>query len=875
MIERQWRTIGDNMRANMAHARHLPDTYWWYALRDGVSKSWVIPVERGANKSSWELFTGRALRTQKEPLGLRRDDGALPAAVDEANRTADHACAIMHAAHEHGAFFIAEAPPGRGLSSRFPLPGREDHTPLFDHPAFLQLRDDCNANIVYFDQCMTREDPAASPEKKTALLASPGALVAVRSHFGPLVCNHSAPHPAMTGVDADGMLRSTAWEAYSSHMNYLLARCLHESDRDGGPASARAPPVVSSMSLHRAGDDPMHDWGLMYTSPNVVWDDTALNDVPFDAINACAPLRAHQDFVANSLYSAGVDGQHLTKPRAADPDNPTRSQAMAGGEWQEWCEAIDGELTNLQRHGVYEEVLEDTLPTWSAARGYASEVVNIITILKKKYLDGVFDKFKARFVYDGRMQKRLNSTAENPLDTFAPTARHSTQKLLCAVACKRGANRTTLHSRAYIERVAKKYLTKPIESYPKYDTPCSKDIIKDYEEALLTRTETTITPEMQALKASYPRKVGAIVYCMPASRCDAAYGIGMLTRCLTFPTPAMDRHADRCLVYLAQNSEYGITYDGNATETQLHGFSDSDWCVGHSTTGFAVCFAGAAIGYGSRRQHSVAMSSTEAEIMAASHTALEILYFRGLLREMGEDMTEPTVLYVDNMGAVALSKDLKSCQRSRHIERRYLKVRECVAQGEIVVKYRETTENPADMLTKPLDGATFRKHADTLMANNNTAGIKRSSSTIRQQTYDVEAAYLKGEFEGEVLHARPPPTGPPPGRRPYIRGVPVVWRLKAPLYGEADAGRIWNRTMVKHMTAVQKYTQSKYDPCYFFKILSDGTRQDVVMYVDDGYCVDSGTAAADAELRALHDKFTIDIKPATFFLGNNITVSGA
>ena len=352
----------------------------------------------------------------------------------------------------------------------------------------------------------------------------------------------------------------------------------------------------------------------------------------------------------------------------------------------------------------------------------------------------------------------------------------------------------------------------------------------------------------------------------------------MLTRCLTFPTPAMDRHADRGVAYLAQTSGRGITYDGGATETRLQGFSDSDWCVEHSTTGFAVCFAGAVIGYGSRRQHSVAMSSTEAEIMAASHTALEILYFRGLLREMGEDMTEPTVLYVDNMGAVALSKDLKSCQRSRHVERRYLKVRELVAQGDIVVRYRETSENPADVLTKPLDAATFNKHVATLMSNTGAAPKADSQSkqaTVRQQTFDVEAAYLKGEFDGEVLYARPPPTGPPPGRRPYIRGVPVVWRLRAPLYGEADAGRIWNRTMVKQMTKVQGYTQSKYDPCYFFKLLADGTRQDIVMYVDDGYCVDSGSAAADAELKTLHAKFTIDVKPAKFFLGNNITVAGA
>ena len=197
-------------------------------------------------------------------------------------------------------------------------------------------------------------------------------------------------------------------------------------------------------------------------------------------------------------------------------------------------------------------------------------------------------------------------------------------------------------------------------------------------------------------------------------------------------------------------------------------------------------------------------------------------------------------------------------------------------QGDIIVKYRETSENPADMLTKPLDAATFKKHSDTLMANLDVSGTRSSTtSTIRQQTYDVEAAYLKGEFEGEVLYARPPPTGPPPGRRPYIRGIPVVWRLKAPLYGEADAGRIWNRTMVKQMTLAQHYKQSMYDPCYFYKMLSDGTRQDIVMYVDDGYCVDSGTAAADAELKVLHDKFTIDVKPAKFFLGNNITVAGA
>ena len=140
---------------------------------------------------------------------------------------------------------------------------------------------------------------------------------------------------------------------------------------------------------------------------------------------------------------------------------------------------------------------------------------------------------------------------------------------------------------------------------------------------------------------------------------------------------------------------------------------------------------------------------------------------------------------------------------------------------------------------------------------------------MRQRTFDVEAAYLKGKFEeNEVLYARPP-VGP---WRNFIRGVPVVWRLKVPLYGEADAGRIWNRTLVRQLTQVQKFQQSQFDPCYFWKHLSDGTRLDIVMYVDDGYAVDATSQAAEAELKQLNDAFKLTLKPAAFFLGNNVTV---
>lgn len=103
--------------------------------------------------------------------------------------------------------------------------------------------------------------------------------------------------------------------------------------------------------------------------------------------------------------------------------------------------------------------------------------------------------------------------------------------------------------------------------------------------------------------------------------------------------------------------------------------------------------------------------------MAASHAASELMCFRGILRELGHDMSEPTELFVDNAGAVELSKDLKSCQHSRHIERQYLYVRELVAQGDIVVKSVRTDLNPSDVLRKSLDLQLHNKHVGALMGD--------------------------------------------------------------------------------------------------------------------------------------------------------------
>ena len=271
----------------------------------------------------------------------------------------------------------------------------------------------------------------------------------------------------------------------------------------------------------------------------------------------------------------------------------------------------------------------------------------------------------------------------------------------------------TISSRAYVTQMAARYLDKPLTAYPNYLTPCARDLVEAYDEA---REKLEVLDD--AAKKLYASKCGAAIFAGPCSRFDALYVLGMCARCLTFPTERMNKAVDRVIAYLAKTSERGVTFiaaDAAHPTLDYEVYSDSDWCVAHSTSGSCHLVRGRVVHASSKRQHSISLSSTEAEIMAASLAAQEAIFHRSLFAEMGFDMSEPTTLWVDNMGAVECTQRRESLSRSRHIERRYLKILEWVAEGKLVVKYKNTKENHADMFTKPLESAAFDLHVGAIM----------------------------------------------------------------------------------------------------------------------------------------------------------------
>ena len=118
-------------------------------------------------------------------------------------------------------------------------------------------------------------------------------------------------------------------------------------------------------------------------------------------------------------------------------------------------------------------------------------------------------------------------------------------------------------------------------------------------------------------------------------------------------------------------------------------------------------FQRAAISWGSKKQPTISLSSTEAEIVAASEAAKEAISLHPLLRELGEADDKPVQLALDNQSAIAVSYNPEHHNRMKHVERRHFFVRECVENMRLEVPFVRTDANIADFFTKPLEPSRF------------------------------------------------------------------------------------------------------------------------------------------------------------------------
>jgi hypothetical protein len=175
--------------------------------------------------------------------------------------------------------------------------------------------------------------------------------------------------------------------------------------------------------------------------------------------------------------------------------------------------------------------------------------------------------------------------------------------------------------------------------------------------------------------------------------------------------------------YLRATLDLNITYGKDVSlGPVVIGFCDADYGgdedTRRSTTAYVFMLGGGAITWASKLQPTVALSSAEAEYMAVSAAVQDAMYLRQLFSDLGFEQREPTTIYEDNQGCIALTENPVMHKRTKHIDIRHHFVRERVESGDIVLKYVATQDQLADMLTKPLKRHEMERLRSVVMGHN-------------------------------------------------------------------------------------------------------------------------------------------------------------
>jgi hypothetical protein len=132
------------------------------------------------------------------------------------------------------------------------------------------------------------------------------------------------------------------------------------------------------------------------------------------------------------------------------------------------------------------------------------------------------------------------------------------------------------------------------------------------------------------------------------TRLDICYAVNQLSQAMVKPTKLFWKVGKHVLRYLKGTSDYGLWYR-QTDEVKLHGFTDADWAGSptdrKSTSGGIFSIGSTTVSWYSRKQRSVALSSAEAEYMAASQAACEAIWMRKILVGLFGSHLDPTVIY--------------------------------------------------------------------------------------------------------------------------------------------------------------------------------------------------------------------------------------
>ena len=115
------------------------------------------------------------------------------------------------------------------------------------------------------------------------------------------------------------------------------------------------------------------------------------------------------------------------------------------------------------------------------------------------------------------------------------------------------------------------------------------------------------------------------------------------------------------------------------------------------------------ISWGSKKQNSVAISTAEAEYVAAASCCAQLLWIKQQLSDFGLKI-EQVPIFCNNTSAINIAKNPVQHKRTKHIDIRHHFLRDNVEKGLISMNFCTTEEQIADIFTKALAREHFERN---------------------------------------------------------------------------------------------------------------------------------------------------------------------
>ncbi|XP_059223384.1 uncharacterized protein LOC131997099 [Stomoxys calcitrans] len=202
----------------------------------------------------------------------------------------------------------------------------------------------------------------------------------------------------------------------------------------------------------------------------------------------------------------------------------------------------------------------------------------------------------------------------------------------------------------------------------------------------------------------YMQAVGCLLFASQVSRPDITYAVNMLSRFSKNPGKAHWKAAKRVMRYLKGTLDSQLVYRADLKESNIKGYCDADWAGNiddrQSTTGYVFLHQSSAVSWATKKQKTVALSSTEAEFMSLTAAIQESVYLKKLEMELNPKIEEAMKIFCDNKGAIQVALNNNYSNRTKHVDIKAKFIRQKIDEEEVTLEYIPTNEMLADVFTK-------------------------------------------------------------------------------------------------------------------------------------------------------------------------------